>query len=541
MRSTTLLIALLGAVGCQRHDQNFHSRSTQDSAPASEANRILKRGLPGEPRTLDPQLADDTYSFQVLRDLYEGLTALDRSGQVIPGVAESWDIDASGTRYTFHLRPRATWSNGDAITADEFVRGLRRAVDPATASGSAGLLTVIKGAGEIIAGRHAATTLGITAMGSSTVRVELEHPAPYLLQILAEPIAAPICLTGGAATATSTQAMEIVSNGPYRLVKRVPGAFIELARNPRYWDAAHVAIGAVRYVIEDSEATELRSYRAGQLDLTYTVPIPDLTRVKQTMATQLQTAPIAGTLYLALNLSRPPFRDNPTLRQSISMAIDRELIAQYATLGVTPAYSFVPPGIPAYRPAVYAWSEWSQDHRLQVARELYAKAGYSSDHPVHLRLYFNSGEAIQRIMIAVAENLKQNLGIDSELQADEFRVFLTGRKDRQKWEIARLGWWADFEDAENFLGIFSKDSAQNDPYYVSDSFESALGAARAEPAVSRRASLLHRSEEILLADYPIIPIYFYTAARLVKPDLGGAAISPSNRTYSRHLYWKTPD
>src|SRR6266849_6631549 len=398
LRCGVLLAVIAGIAGCTEKGQ-----SNGDSGPArfqgnkSNATRILRRGLPGEPRTLDPQLAEDTFSFPVLRDLYEGLTAEDRSGQIVPGAAESWTVDKTGTIYAFLLRPNAKWSDGERIVATEFVQGLRRAVDPQTASGSSALLAVIKGASDIIAGRRKVTDLGVTAIGDSTVRIELEHPAPFVLQILSQPIATPTHLHANANIRTLESADKTkVSNGAYTLVSRIPGSFIELARNPNYWNASNVLIERVRYVNAESEATEIREYVAGQMDMTSTIPAPDLDRVTQKYGNEIQSAPILGTLYLALDVTEPPLRDNRKLRQALSMAVDRDLIAEHLILGVTPAYTFVANGIGGYKPPAYPWSEWTRQRQLSYARSLYAHAGYSDSKPLHLTLYFNSGESIQR-------------------------------------------------------------------------------------------------------------------------------------------------
>ena len=531
-------MCLLVITGCSGKGT---SNSDIARAPSDKSNavRMLRRGLPGEPRTLDPQLAEDTFSFPVLRDLYEGLTGEDRNGHAVPGAAESWAVDSTGTIYTLQLRPSAKWSDGDRITANEFVQGLRRAVDPKTTSGSAALLTVIKGASEIIAGRKGVTELGATATGEFSVRIELEHPAPFVLQILSEPIAAPTHVRGNTySTNPGSMDKTKVSNGAYTLVSRILGSYIELERNPNYWDATHVRIEHVRYVNVESEATEVREYDAGQLDMTSTIPAPDLDRVTQKYGPDIQTAPILGTLYLALNLSKSPLRDNRDLRQALSMAVDRDLISDHVTVGVTPAYTFVAQGISGYTPPAYLWSSLSRDHQLTYARTLFAKSGYSERNPLHLTLYFNSGESIQRIMIAIAASWKKNLGITTDLVSDEFRVFLEGRKDRRRWDVARLGWYADYDDPSSFLDVFSKNNIQNDPSYVSSEFNSLTDAARIEPNPDKRILLLQKSEEVLLNDYPIIPVYFYMARRLVKPYLGGATITPLNHTRSKLLYWK---
>ena len=539
LRCGIVLFVITLPVGCSGGGHESNSEGVGIPKDKLNASRVLRRGLPGEPRTLDPQLGEDTFSFPVLRDLYEGLTAEDQNGQIVPGVAESWTVDESGIAYTFLLRKNAKWSNGSRIVAAEFVQGLRRAVDPLTASGSSALLAVIKGAGEIIAGRKKVTELGVTAIGESSIRIELEHPAPFVLQVLSQPIAAPVYISPTAVNGIADAADKTrLSNGAYTLIRRIPGSFIELARNPNYWNASHVSIERVRYVNAESEATEIREYVAGQIDLTSTIPAPDLERLTQKYGAEIQTAPILGTLYLGLDVSEPPLRDNRDLRQALSMAVDRDRISGLVTVGVTPAYTFVAKGLTGYHAPVYLWSEWTREHQLEYARKLFAQSGYSDKNPLHLTLYFNSGESIQRIMIAIAASWKQNLGVITDLVSDEFRVFLAGRKDRSRWDIARLGWYADYDDAASFLEVFSRNNSQNDPGYMSPEFNKLIDEARIEPNPERRVLLLQKSEEILLNDYPLIPVYFYTARRLVKPYLGGAEITPLNHTYSKHLYWK---
>jgi oligopeptide transport system substrate-binding protein len=272
--------------------------------------------------------------------------------------------------------------------------------------------------------------------------------------------------------------------------------------------------------------------------MTSTIPAPDLDRITQEYGAEIQTAPILATLYLGLDVSEPPLRDDRDLRQALSMAVDRDLISQHVMVGVTPAYTFVAKGISGYKAPTYQWSTWTRDHQLSYARTLYAHSGYSEKRPLHLTLYFNSGETMQRLMIAIAASWKQNLGVVTDLVSDEFRVFLAGRKDRSRWDVARLGWNADYDDPASFLEVFSRNNSQNDPGYLSDEFNKLIDAARIQPNPVERISLLEKSEGVLLNDYPIIPVYFYMARRLVKPYVGGAEITPLNHTYSKHLYWK---
>jgi oligopeptide transport system substrate-binding protein len=494
------------------------------------------RGLPETPRTLDPQVADDEYSFQVLRDVYEGLTQESDLGKIIPGIAKSWSTDHNGTRYTFRLRKKARWSDGTPVTAEQFVYGLRRAVNPKTASGSAELLQDVKGAKSIIAGKANATSLGVIAANKHVLVIQLSRPAPYILEVLSQPIAAPV---RSPAHDGPLPPLPDITDGPYFVAKEVYGSYIELDRNKYYWDVRHVAIPKVRYVITHAVSSELADYLAGEIDVTYSLPLPDLRHMLATRRSQVQIAPILATFYLAFNMSEPQLAQNRYLRKALSMGIDRRLIANELMEGVTPAFSFIPPEINDYRPPIYSWATWNRARRLSFAKKLLSRANLSNKRHLKLRLYFNNDQTIERVVLAVANNWEQNLGISVQIESDEFRVFLSRRKDRNYWDIARFGWNADYNDAENFLDVFARDSPQNDAAYKSTTFNRLLDDARDESNLARRRQQLEQAESVLLHDYVVIPVYFYNARRLVSPCIGGATITPMNHTYSKYLFWRT--
>lgn len=532
VRCSIIGVLMFSSVACDNHSGNPSGSS------AMQHGTVLRRGLPGEPRTLDPQLADDQFSLQVVRDLYEGLTAEDSSGRVVPGIADSWTVDETGTVYVFHLRRAAKWSNGAPLTAKEFVDGLRRAVDPKTGSGDAVLLSVIKGATEITAGHKNASELDVVSIDDSTIRIELEHPAPFILQILSQPIAAPF-YEGAPLAAKEEPSSKNWGpyDGPYVLAGRVPGSLIDLNRNDNYWNAPKVGIERVRYVNVESEATELHEYIAGELDMTFTLPLADLRRITEQLGPQVQIDTTLGTTFLALNLSNPDLRDRD-VREALSIAVDRDAIALHVLPGVQPAYSLVAPGSSGYTPPKYEWMEWDRAHQLQFAKSLYARAGYSDNKPLRVKLYSASGEANQRVMIAIAESWKQNLGVTSELISEEFRVFLVGRKDKTRWDVERIRWDADYDDPSSFLDVLAPGSNENDSGYSNPRFNELIRQATIEPRPSLRLDHLRTAEKIMLEDYPIVPIYFVRSRRLVKPYVGGAQINPMDRTYSKNLFWR---
>jgi len=521
-----LLISFTGP-GC-----DSRSGSTAESAhKASET--ILRRGIGGEPASLDPGQATDIFSFEVIRDLYEGLASEGPDGSVIPGVASSWTVDASGTQYTFQLRPDAKWSNGAPVRAGDFVEAWRRVVDPKRASPVADTLRSVAGAAAIIAGRLPPTSLGINAERDNVLTVKLERPAPYFPQLLTHSATFPVYSEDAAKTHSPNK---WVSNGPYVLSSWTPGSSLRLKKNWWYWDRTKVEIPIVEYISIPDENAEYSQYRAGQLDVTQSVPSSALNSVRAERPNELFVAPFLATAYYALNLHSPYFMTNVNLRKSLALAIDRKALeATILPFGQQPAYGFVPPGTWNYDPQSWDWSNFPDSQRTQEARRLYALAGFSARKPLRLRVLFNSNNSIKQVAIAIASMWKQTLGVDTELMDEEYRVFLDSRRDASRWEVARLGWTADYNDAGNFLDTLRSASPNNDARYNRQEYDDLLDRAASTVDSTDRRRMLESAEKMMLSDYPILPIYFFSSKRLIKPYIKGATPNPLNRLYSKHL------
>jgi ABC-type oligopeptide transport system substrate-binding subunit len=465
-------------------------------------------------------------------DVYEGLTSESPSGEVIPGVASSWSVDASGRQYTFQLRSDARWSNGRPVRARDFIAAWQRALDPKEAAPDADDLRLISGASGIIAGKSPVSALGVEAVGERVLIVHLEEPAPYFPQLLSHSVTYPIYSD---ASARSHDPASWVSNGAYVLAAWSPGTQVELAKNPDYWNRAAVLIPRIDYVVASDANTQFDRYRAGELDLTDNVPENIADRLRRERSTELITSPILITAYYGLNLSAPPCAGNLKLRQALSMAIDRRRVVQSLAFGQAPAYGLVPPGTWNYSPQSWDWKNLSDEERVAEARRLYAEAGYSTRSPLRLRLLLNSNPSIQHTAIVVASMWRETLGVDTELTNEEFRVFLESRHDKSRWDVARLAWAADFNDASNFLDILRAHSTNNDPGYTNLSFDALLEAAAGSADAGRRRELLENSERLMLADYPVIPLYFFVSKRLVKPYVHGVVANPLNHIRSQAL------
>ena len=519
------LAVFLACSGC-------HPSAPPGQQPRDSRNDVLKRGIGGEPASLDPGKADDTFSFEVIRDLYEGLTTESADGEVEPGVASAWTINASGTVYTFEIRRDAKWSNGQKIVAQDFVSSWRRVADPKQASPVADLLRPIANAADIIAGRLPPERLGVYAAADDRLVVQLAQPAPYFLQLLTHSATFPVFSNGN----LGQSAKNWVSNGPYVLTNWTPGAGLRLTKNLEYWDHKNVQIPEIEYIPISDENSELNQYRAGQLDITMSVPPNALPLIRREFPKELLVAPYLGTVYYAFNLhTLKPF-GNQLLRQALAMSIDRVVLAKTVLIfGQTPAFGFVPPGTWNYDQQQWTWQSMSDSARIEESRRLYAAAGYSANKPLHLRILFNSNPEIKKLSVAMASMWKANLGIDTELNDEEYRVFLDSRKDISRWDIARLSWVADYNDAGNFLDIFRTRSPNNDAGYSNKQFDALLDDAAATADPSDRKLLLEKAEDLMLSEYPVMPIYFYSSKRLIKPYVKGARTNPLNRLYSKHL------
>lgn len=503
------------------------------SEPQSPANtaEVLRRGISGEPATVDPADAADTFSYEVMEDLYEGLTSESPSGAVIPGVAESWTVDATGTQYTFQLRPNAKWSNGKPVRAEDFIAAWQRTLDPKRGSPVADDLRLILNAPAIIAGKSPVSALGVEARGDSVLIVILEQPTPYLPQLLSHSAAYPIYSD---ASARSHDPATWISNGAYVLAEWSPTTAVELAKNPHYWNRSVVRIPRVEYVVASDGNAQFVRYRAGALDITDTVPENAVAELRREHSTEFVIAPYLATAYYGLNLTAGPCK-SLQLRQALSMAIDRTRLVQSLVFGQEPAFGFVPPGTWNYGSQSWAWKDLGDAERVAEAKRLYAAAGYSSRKPLHLRLLFNSNPAIKHTAIVVASMWRETLGIETELIDEEYRVFLQSRHDRSRWDVARLAWSADFNDASNFLDTLRAHSSNNDPGYTNAAFDNLLDAAAANADSARRRELLESSERLMLTDYPIVPLYFLVSKRLIKPYVQGVVANPMNRIRSQAL------
>ena len=498
--------------------------------------QILHRGNGTEPQTLDPHRAEGVPSSNILRDLFEGLVAEAPNGELIPGAAESWTISQDGLTYTFTMRPGGRWSNGDPVTAHDFEFGLRRSVDPETLSRYSSVLAPIRNARAVIAGELPPEQLGVEAIDERTFVIHLNAPTPYLLGLLTHSTCYAVHRGVVEQHGSNWSRVEThVGNGAYRLKGWVVQSHIRIERNPHFWDNENTTIDEVYFYAIENQDAELKRYRADELDITATIPQKQLKWIRANLAGEFRVTPYLGTYYFGFNTTRPPFAGNPGLRRALSLAVDRDIIARVVSgAGEPVAYSWVPP-VRGYAQQAPEEAGWTQEQREAEAKRLYAEAGYSEENPLTVEVLYNTSDNHKRIAIALRSMWKEVLGMESTLANQEWKVFLETRKAKLETEIYRAGWIGDYEDAYTFAQLLESTNEQNDSGYDSPRYDALLAAASAEPDVRRRAEYLQEAERLMLADQPILPLYFYVTKRMVKPWVRGYEGNIMDHVYARHL------
>ncbi|HZD54411.1 MAG TPA: peptide ABC transporter substrate-binding protein [Woeseiaceae bacterium] len=521
-------LALLGAIllsaGCGGPERES----------AGVAN-VLNRSLGADPESLDPHKSRSMQAGDVQRDLGEGLTGYSEEGELEPCAAESWEISADGRTYTFHLRPEARWSNGEHVTAADFLYSLRRLVDPATAAFYSQSVIGIQNARDILAGEKPAAELGVSAPERLTLVIRLDNPIPYFLALLTHPSMFPVYEASVEHAAIHAHPEDFVSNGAYRLARWEVGSFIELERNEFYWDNGHTTVDRVRWHVTTEPRAELNRYRAGEIDITASVPSEAFAKLRKERPAELKVAPRLGVYYYGLNLSRPPFKDNRLLRQALSMAIDREVLAEIVGRGEKPAYSWVPPGVDNYDPPRFPFADLSPEERHAAARNAYSRAGYSREHPAKIEIRYNTSETHQRIALAVQSMWREVLGVETTLINEEFHVLLSNMQAMKVTEVFRSSWTGDYDDANTFLDVLTSDASSNMTGYASDEYDSMMRRAAQETDPTLRRLYMEEAERVLLADDPVIPLYFYVSKHLVSPRVQGWEDNVLDYHYSQHL------
>lgn len=488
-----------------------------------------------EPETLDPALAESVPANAIARDLFEGLTATNNSGDIVPGVAESWK-QVNPTTWVFTLRKNALFSNGDPITADDFVYGWRRYLDPKTASQYATTFApfILNGM-KVAEGKAALTELGVKALDKYTLEVKTPSPVPFLPDLMSSTQFAPINKkTIDKFGKDWTKPGNLVGNGAYILKDWQVNSKLVMVKNPKYWDAANVILTKVTLLpVEDGNA-DLKLYQSGENDMVYQIPPGAFANLKKNYPKEIKNSMNLGLRYYALNNNDPLLKDI-RVRKALSLVIDRDILASKVTAdGQIPAYGIFVKGIKGADVVAYEWATWPMAKRVEEAKKLLAEAGVKPG--TKIKLTYNTSEYHKKMAIFAASEWKTKLGLDTEMENLEFKVLIKKRHDTD-FQIARHGWNADYNDATTFLSQIRCDSDSNDNKNCNRKAEALILQADNTMDQAKRKELMTQAGKMIMDDYPMIPLLQYTLPRMLKPWVGGYdEANPMDRYRSKDFY-----
>lgn len=465
-----------------------------------------------EPETIDPALASDQVSMRIANSLFEGLCRVTKEGKAEPGMAEKWDISTDLKTYTFHLRPGITWTTGAAIVAQDFADSWKRVLTPETGADYANLLFIIRGARAFYeSDKPDFSTVGIQALDAKTLRVELENPTPYFIDLCSFTTLAPVPkVTIAQHDSAWIKPRNIVCNGAYLLEEWKLDDHIRLKKNPKYWDAAHVSMTTVEIKPVQDANTALSYFHTGQCDLMMDkgmVP-PSLTQKLKQQA-WFHTGPFLGTWFTRINVTRPPFND-ARVRQAFALALDKKRIVEKITqLGEPVAHSLTPPGTGNdYQPPA------GLRYDITKARQLLAEAGFPGGKGFPRVEYLYIPLPIERsIAIELQAMWQQALGVTVNLTKQEQKVWLKSMRELD-YHLCRSSWVGDYNDPSTFLDLFTQGNGQNRTGYASEAYDQLIQAAASEADISKRNKFFRQAEDQLISqDSAVIPVYFYVGVQ----------------------------
>ncbi|HPF27885.1 MAG TPA: peptide ABC transporter substrate-binding protein [Steroidobacteraceae bacterium] len=504
---------------------------------AITAERVLHRAGTDDPTTIDPHKFAYPGESTIVSDLFVGLAALDAEAKAVPGCAESWRISADGKSWTFKLRPGLKWSDGTAMQAADFTWSMRRALDPATAFPFAGRMFAIKNARAVATGAQPVAELGVSAPDARTVVIELEHPTPYLAEVLATfGLPAPRARVEKYGS-DWIRPENFASNGPFIVERWSPNSSMRLKKNPHFFDAANVKLDAVIHYPVSQPMTAMRRFAAGEFDFTLAVPPDQLDWARRNVPKALRVSQGLGVEVLAFNLRVGPTRDL-RVRRALSMALDREALARSILGDVRlAAWNYVPPVTSNYGPgALPEFHDWPLVRRRAEARRLLEEAGYGPGKPLTLRLAFPANEFNKRIAV-VLDAMWRQIGVRASLEMKEQRS-LAASIVSGDFDSVRQLWLGGYSDALAFLDRLdgaAVGTAVNAAGYANPRLDALLRRAEQEIDIKKRAALLREAETLAVADQPVMPIYFFVSRRLVSPQLTGWTDNPRGIHVSRYM------
>ncbi len=504
--------------------------------------QIMHWGNGADPGDLDPQTEEAETSSHIFNALFEGLVSQDpKDLHPIPGVAQSWDISPDARVYTFHLRPDAKWSNGEPVTAHDFIESWHRLLSPALGSQYSQMLykdAEVVNAHDFYDGKLTDfSKVGLEAPDDRTLVVHLVNPADYFLSMLNHeslyPVPVPTILKYGRLDQKGTawtRPGNFVGNGPFQLKSWQLRQAVVVERSPTYWDAKNVRLKEIRYYPTDNIDTEEHDFRAGQLHVTYEMPLTKIDSYEKNYPAVYQNSRYLGTYFLRLNTTRPELRDQ-RVRRALAMAIDREGIAKtVARGGQQPAYSFVPPDANGYTSRAHIPTDFD------AARHLLAEAGYPDGKGMPpIEILTNTSENNQAVMEVIQETWRKQLHVDATIRAEEAKVWFDSMHT-MNYTVCRTGWIGDYVDPFSFLGIFITGGGNNDCGFANPQYDDLIARSRTAATSPERKELLQQAETILLDAAPVAPIFYYARVYLKQTSVQGWYPNVLDRHMPKFIY-----
>jgi oligopeptide transport system substrate-binding protein len=502
------------------------------------APNYIRYALSAEPESIDPRMSTSLSASAVQAQLFEGLTTLDANNRPVAAAAERWEVSPDGRKITFTLRSGIRWSNGEAVTAQDFEYAWKTGLSPGLASPNAYMLYCLKN-GEAYATKKAeASQVGVRAKDERTLEVELERPTAYFLALTSFHAFYPVHRkTAQANDKWANQVQSLISNGPFKLSLWVKSSRMELLKNEHYWDAGKVKSTKLELFLLDNASTALSMFESGQLDMGDSIPPTEVPRLVK--EGKVKTYPFLGTFYASFNVSKPPF-DNPKVRQAFSLAINRQAIAEKLLRGgQIPALAFVPPGVAdanGNEDFRVKGGALLKDHDVATARRLMKEAGFAdgAGFPPVTYLY-NTSESNKMVAEALQEMWRKNLGVQVELSNQEWKVYWDSL-DKHQFQIARESWSGDYPDPMTFLDLFVTAGSNNSPDYRNPLYDRLINKAQnaMDPAIRMQA--LHQAEKILLDDAVVAPVFFQTNPVMMRSQVKGVVRSILGVPYLKGAY-----
>ncbi|WP_306131659.1 peptide ABC transporter substrate-binding protein [Roseivivax marinus] len=488
-------------------------------------------------KSMDPQINTDVEGSDVLRQLFEGLYNEDADGSLVPGVATDHEVSEDQTTYTFTLRDDATWSNGDPVTAQDFVYAWRRLADPATASEYAWYMELMQvvNAPEVISGDMDPEELGVRAVDDHTFEVQIATPLPYFPQMVVHASTFPVHQATIEEHGDNwTRPENMVGNGAYVLDEHILGERVEMSQSDTYWDAENVVLTNLTALTINDVNQGLTRYLAGELDRV-DVPAGQFPRLKEEYPEQATSTPYSCSYIYMLNVgdSGPEVLNDVRVRKALAYGIDRDIIVNRILQGgQEPSYNWTHWATAGFEAPETEWSTMSQEDRMAEAQALMEEAGYGPDNPVELTLNYNTSEDHKRIAIAASQMLKP-LGFDITLNNMEWKVH-TDRMQAQDFEMARYAWCGDYNEASTYLDLFTSYSGHNNGEFFNEEYDAVMKESK---TAEDPLPMYQEAERILAEEMPILPIYHYAQVDMVKPDIRGLPTENVMQTwYAKDMY-----